>query len=273
MTHLRNEGPIGVFDSGLGGLTVLAALRRRLPLEDFVYLGDTARSPYGTRGKQTILNYAHACARVLRDYRIKLLVLACSSASAVAMEPLARELFIPTLGAIYPGLEAALLSGATRIGVLSSAYLARTRDYGLALAQLAPEATPQVQSAQRLCALLDDGVSAGELASVAIRDRLAPLVEADVQALVLGESALALWRNLIDAELAAMSGKNVPVIDCVEPLAAAAGELVASRQLATGRTDPGKLRIVLTDMPDDLELAQRFFGQTFAGVSVKSVDL
>src|ERR1700759_2475386 len=88
MTNLRNEGPIGVFDSGLAGLTVVRTLIERLPHEDIVYLGDTARVPYGTRGRQTILNYSHACASVLREQRIKLLVTACNTVSAIALDQL-----------------------------------------------------------------------------------------------------------------------------------------------------------------------------------------
>lgn len=267
MTSLRNEGPIGVFDSGLGGLRVLDALARRLPREDFVYLGDTARYPYGTRGKQTIFNYCHACARALRDHRIKLLVLACHTASAVAQARLAAELFMPVVGAIIPGLQAALHAGASRIGVLTSAYLARSGDHALALASLGSHAGVSTQNSQLLCALLDDGVWDGELLQLALRQQLAPLLESGVDTVVLGESPLAVLREAV----AAVSG--VRVVDSIAPMVESVAQLVEAKQLAASRDDPGKLRVVFSDPPEDLSIAERYFGRSLAGITLASVDL
>src|SRR5687768_16415370 len=121
MTNLRIEAPIVVFDSGLGGLTVVRALAERMPREDLVYLGDTERMPYGTRSQQTVLNYVHACARVLREQRAKLLVIACNTVSALALDALSNELFLPVMGVIIPGARAALAhSPRGRIGVIAS---------------------------------------------------------------------------------------------------------------------------------------------------------
>lgn len=267
MTNLRNEGPIGVFDSGLGGLRVLDALARRLPREDFVYLGDTARNPYGTRGKQTIFNYCHACARALRDHRIKLLVLACHTASAVAQAPLAAELFMPVVGAIVPGLQAAVQAGASRVGVLTSAYLARSGDHALALASLGAHAGVRTQSSQLLCALVEDGVWDGELLQLALRQQLAPLVEAGVDTLVLGESPLAVLREAV----AAVSGMRV--VDSIAPMVEQVAQLVDAKHLATTRDDPGKLRVVLSDPPEDLSLAERYLGRPLQSITLTSIDL
>ena len=269
--RLRNEGPIGVFDSGLGGLGVLAALARRLPHEDFVYLGDTARHPYGTRGKQTIYNYCHACARVLRDHRIKLLVLTSHTAAAVAQDPLAAELFMPVVGSLALGLEAAVASGARRIGVLTSAYLSRSGDHARVLRSLGAHASLRTQNSQLLCALADDGVWSGELLQLAVREQLAPLCEANVQVVVLGESALSPLRDAVSSALAAIGG--VRVVDGTERMVEAVAHVVEAKQLATARTDPGKLRVVFTDPPDDLSLAERFLGRPFANITVAGVDL
>lgn len=267
MINLRNEGPIGVFDSGLGGLRVLDALARRLPREDFVYLGDTARNPYGTRGKQTIFNYCHACARALRDQRIKLLVLACHTASAVAQARLAAELFLPVVDAIAPSLQVAVSGGSSRIGVLTSAYLARSGDHAQALASLGAHAGVRTQNSQLLCAMLDDGVWDGELLQLALRQQLAPLLEAGVDTVVLGESPLAVIRDAV----AAVSG--VRVVDSVEPVVETVAQLVEAKQLATTRDDPGKLRLVFTDPPEDMSIAERYLGRSLAGITVSSVDL
>jgi glutamate racemase len=271
MMRLRNEGPIGVFDSGLGGLSVLDALARRLPQEDFVYLGDTARHPYGTRGKQTIYNYCHACARALRDHRIKLLVLTSHSAAAVAQAQLAAELFMPVVSAIAPGLQAAVAGGASRIGVLTSTYLSRSGDHARTLVELNAQAGVRTQNSQLLCALPDDGVWDGELVQLAVRMQLAPLIEAKVQAVVLGESSLSALRSAVSNELAANGG--IRVVDGNERMVESVVQVIEAKQLATARTDPGKLRVVFTDPPADLSIAERYLGRTFAGIAVTSVDL
>lgn len=264
--RLRNEGPIGIFDSGIAGLRVLDALAKRLPHEDFVYLGDTARHPYGTRGKQTIFNYCHACARALRDHRIKLLVLANHTASAVAQERLAAELFLPVVGALAPGLEAAVAAGATRIGVLTTTYLSRSGDHARTLAALGSQGQLYLQDSQLLCALTDHGEWEGELMELALRRQLAPLIEQDVQALVLGESPLSVLR-------AAAAHGGVSVFESTEGIVANVLKVVEAKQLATARTEPGKLRVVFSDVPADLRVAERFLGRSFAGITVTSVDL
>lgn len=273
MTNLRNEGPIGVFDSSLGGLRVLDALARRLPLEDFVFLGDTARSPYGVRGKQTILNYCHACARALRDHRIKLLVLAGHTSSAVAQAPLSAELFMPVVGAIAPSLQAALKAGGKRIGVLTSAYLSRSHDYANALMQLSPSASLVVQNSQLLGAILDDGIWDGELPRLAVRQLLKPLLNTGVDVIVLGESPLPALRNVVRTELAALSGKELPLVDGTAGLVEAVAQLMLAKQLGTARSDPGKLRIVFSDMPADMRIVERYLGRDLRGITVTAVDL
>lgn len=269
--RLRNEGPIGVFDSGLGGLSVLDALARRLPHEDFVYLGDTARHPYGTRGKQTIYNYCHACARALRDHRIKLLVLTSHTASAVAQAPLAAELFMPVVGALAPGLQSAVAAGATRIGVLTSTYLARSGDHARTLVELSAHAGVKTQNSQLLCALLEDGVWDGELLQLAVRQQLAPLLAAKVQAIVLGESALGPLSAAVSSELAADSGMRV--FSSSERIVENVAHVIEAKQLACARSDPGKLRVVFTDPPADMAIAERYLARSFAGIAVSSVDL
>jgi glutamate racemase len=273
MIHLRNEGPIGVFDAGLGGLTVLRALHERLPHEDFVYLGDTARAPYGSRGAQTVLNYAHACARVLREQRIKLLVIASHTVSAVALEPLAAELFMPVLGAIVPGLAALTAAGKRRIGVLASPRCALSGAYGRALAALCPDAQALVQSSPLLSALLDEGLVQGELPRLALRHYLAPLLSQQVDSVLLGASCYPLLLPLVHAELAALGSPQLPVLDSAQPLADEVVATVAARQLATARTDPGKLRVVFTDLPESFSAANRYLGQDLRRHGVSAIDV
>jgi glutamate racemase len=274
MSKLRNEAPIGVFDSGLGGLTVLKALAARLPREDFVYVADTARTPYGTRSSQTVKNYTHACAPVLRDQRVKLLVVSSHTVSAIAMEGLAGELFVPAIGAVLPAARAALAASAgKRIGVLASAGTARAGAYPRALAALDAEAQVFVQTAPVLVSLADEAWCDDETARLAVRAHLAPLLEHGIDALVLGSANLAVFEALISRELAALSGGPIPVIDSAPAIAEELASALQTRQYETARDDPGKLRIILTDLPDNFEAANRFLGQDVAKLSVNSVDV
>src|SRR5215468_9481080 len=118
---LRPQAPLGVFDSGLGGLTVVRALRERCPREDIVYLGDTARVPYGTRSPETVIRYALGCSRVLNGKGVKAIVVACNTVSAVALDMIRVELDLPVLGVILPGARAAVAAaGGRAIGVLGT---------------------------------------------------------------------------------------------------------------------------------------------------------
>jgi glutamate racemase len=277
MTNLRNEGPIGVFDSGLGGLTVLRALHERLPHEDFVYIGDTARTPYGTRGKQTILNYAHACARVLREQRVKLLAIACNTLSAVALSSLDGELFFPVIGALRPGAQAALgVSTGKRIGVLASTRTALADAYPQAFSALDHSARVYVQKSPLLVTLADEGWTEGEVPTLVVREYLKPLLSHSIDTLLLGCSQYPLFSKLIEAELAphpTPRGRPIAVVDSAQPLAKQVVREIAERQLATERTDPGKLRIVLSDMPEDFTVANRYLGRDLATLQVTAVDL
>jgi glutamate racemase len=274
MSKLRNEGPIGVFDCGLAGLTVLKVLAARLPREDFVYFGDTARVPYGTRTAQTVLNYSHACARVLREQRIKLLVVSCHTVSAIALDGLAGELFLPAVGAIAPAARAALqISPRKRIGVLASALTLQSGAYLRSAKALEPEAQVFVQAAPLLAAFAEEGWLDHASTRLAVRECLAPLVAQDIDALVLGGAHCVALAQTITSELAALSGKPLPVIDSALAAAAELAELLTARQLETAREDPGKLRIIVTDMPSDFSVANGLLGQDLGKLQVSAVDV
>lgn len=276
MTHLRNEAPIAVFDSGLGGLTVVAALTELLPREDLVYFGDTARVPYGTRSAQTVLNYAHACASVLREQRAKLLVVACHTVSAVALEPLRRELLYPVLGAIEPGVAAAVAASEAgkeaRIGVLATAATMRSGAYPKAF--LNSGAHVFVQPAPLLVPIVDEGWLSGEIPRLAVREYLQPLVEHDVDVLLLGCTHYPLLGAIIERELADLTGQQLPVIDSAHAIANEVRTLIESKQLGTERDYRGKLRIIVTDKSEQFDsMATRFLGTPLGDVPVTAIDL
>lgn len=267
--------PIGVFDSGLGGLTVVRAIRARAPAEDLVYLGDTARVPYGTRSAKTILSYARACARRLRECDIKLLVVACNTVSAVALDLLAVELDIPVLGVIGPGARAGVrATRGGRIGVLATTGTIDSGAYPRAIAGADGRAETFAQAAPLFVPLAEEGWTEGELPALAARRYLAPLVEARIDALVLGCTHYPLLSNVIAHELDALAGCHVPVVDSAEATAEELTALLAARDLASDGTQPGRLRILVTDMPRRFtEVAARFLGQELSGLDVEAIDL
>lgn len=279
VTNLRNEAPIAVFDSGLGGLTVVAALAASLPREDVVYFGDTARVPYGTRTAQTVMNYAHACASVLREQRAKLLVVACNTVSAVALDTLRRELLYPILGAIEPGAAAALAASdddgqGVRIGVLATSATMRSGAYPRAFHALNPHAEVFVQSAPLLVPLVEEGWLSGEVPRLAVREYLKPLVDRELTALLLGCTHYPLLGAIVQDELSALSGKRVPVIDSGHATVDEVKAMIESKHLGTDRDYAGRVRIIVTDKYDEFDtMASRFLGRPLGDIPVTAVDL
>jgi glutamate racemase len=267
--------PIGVFDSGLGGLTVVHAIRERLPHEHLIYLGDTARVPYGTRSPETVLSYARSCARKLCERDIKLLVVACNTVSAVAIDMLAVELDMPVLGVIGPGARAGVArSPGGRIGVIATAGTVDSGAYARAVAATDSRAEALMEPAPLLVPLAEEGWTEGEVPARVARRYLEPLVRAGIDTLVLGCTHYPLLRDAITAELAALSGGPVPVVDSAEATAEELAGLLDARALSTPARDRGRLELMVTDMPRRfVEVASRFLGEALAGVEVEPVDL
>ncbi len=264
-----------MFDSGLGGLTVVHAIMKRLPSEDIVYLGDTARVPYGTRSAQTVLNYARACARKLCEHDIKLLCVACNTVSAVALDMLSVELDLPVLGVIGPGAAAgAKASEQGRVGVIATAGTVASGAYPRAVASISTRAETFMEAAPLLVPLVEEGWTQGEVPRLAVRRYLTPLVAQGIDTLVLGCTHYPLLHEIIASELAALRGHAIPIVDSAQATAAELAQLLHERGLATDRTAAGALRILVTDMPGKFsEVAARFLGQSVEGLDVTAIDL
>jgi glutamate racemase len=275
MPQPRNDAPIGVFDSGLGGLTVLRAVAERLPHEDLVYLGDSARVPYGTRSAQTVVNYARACARKLREQQIKLLVVACNTVSAVALDILSAELDFPVLGVIGPGARAGVrASRSGRLGVLCTPGTVLSGAYPRAVAAVSAEVKVFVEAAPLLVPLVEEGWLEGDVPRLAVRKYLSGLVEHDIDALVLGCTHYPLLASVIETEVADLHGGHVPVVDSAHALASELADVLERQQLSASPGKPGKLRVFVTDMPNKFsEVASRFLGQDVAKLDVTAIDL
>lgn len=276
---MDREAPIGIFDSGLGGLTVTRAIYDLLPREDLVYLGDTARVPYGTRSPQTILRYARSCAAHLERRGIKLLVVACNTVSAVALDMLRVELDIPVLGVIEPGARAAVASSESgRIGVIATGGTVASGAYPRAVASVDSRSEVFALPAPLLVPLAEEGWVEGEVPTLVIDRYLGHLAKHDVDAVVLGCTHYPLFRPLIDARARALCGEKTRVVDSAEATAHELQDLLRERNLATRRAESkgrlGELSMLVTDMPGRFsEVASRFLGRPVEGLRVEQVDL
>jgi glutamate racemase len=270
----RREAPLGVFDSGLGGLTVVRALREVLPAEDMIYLGDTARVPYGTKGASTVIKYALGCSRHMVERGVKALVVACNTVSAVAPDRLRVELDIPVLGVVEPGARAAVAATRTgRIGVLATAGTIASGAYPRAVAQMSTRAEVIGQAAPLLVPLAEEGWTSGEVPRLAIRRYLEPLARAGVDVVVLGCTHYPLLRDLIEAEVHDRIGPHVAVVDSAHATAQEVRSFLLARDLARSPSSArASVQLLVTDVPGAFpETATRFLGD--AVNEVEQIDL
>jgi glutamate racemase len=268
---LRNQ-PIGVFDSGMGGLTVMRALVERLPRESFVYLGDTARLPYGSKSADTVRRYAVQCASALMRHRIKLLVVACNTASATALPALTEALKpIPVLGVIEPGADAAVKAAPSgRIAVIATEGTVRGGAYERAIHARNPAATVTQQACPLFVALAEEGLTHGPIVELATTRYLDPwLTGAPPDCLVLGCTHFPVLKETI----AHIAGPRVKLVDSAETTALAAQSLLDEQGLAC-TSDARTLRFLATDAPDRFaRVGEIFLGAKIAPTDVELVDL
>jgi len=236
---MRPADPIGVFDSGVGGLTVVRALRAALPDERLVYLGDTARLPYGTKSADTVLRYARRCAEFLRRRGAKALVIACNTASAYALEALEAELPIPVVGVVRPGARAAAaVTRARRVGVLGTHATIASGAYTRALHALDPALEVVGQACPLFVPLAEEGWVSGEVPRLVAEEYLAPFAPGQpgggVDVLVLGCTHYPLLRELLGEVAARVARRPIALVDS----AGAAGEAVRETLAAAGALAP-----------------------------------
>ena len=268
---MSTSRPLGVFDSGLGGLTVVRALRAALPNEDIIYLGDTARVPYGTKGPATVTRYALTCANHLVARGVKAIVIACNTVSAVAPERLRVDLDLPVLGVIEPGARAAAaLTKKSKVGILATAGTIASGAYPRALASCSTRIEAFGQAAPLLVPLAEEGWTEGEVPRLAARRYLEPLARAGVDVIVLGCTHYPLLFDVISAEAKDMMGPDVHIVDSASAVAAEVASFLGERGLADAGT--GSTKLLVTDLPKSFDAtASRFLGGDVPGA--EQVDL
>jgi len=257
--------PIGIFDSGLGGLTVVRAIRRRLPAESIVYFGDTARVPYGIKSGRTVTRFAVEDCEFLCRHDPKFIVAACNTASAAALAALEERFTMPLCGVIEPGAaEAVSVSRGRPIGIMATEATVASGAYRRAILGMAPDATLVEQACPLLVPLVEEGRLPGDrLVDLALREYLAPLKEAGVGTVVLGCTHYPLLGDAI----AGVLGSGVALVDSAEAVAREVAARLAAQGLAEA-DGPGDVRFFVSDNPERFrDVGERFLGQAIPLVS------
>ncbi len=232
---------IGIFDSGVGGLTVMAALRRRLPGERIVYLGDTARLPYGTKSPATVRRYTKRNVDFLLRHGVKGVVVACNTASALALDTLKVE--VPIWGVVEPGAEVAAAISSGRVGVLATRATVLSDAYSKALKRIRPELVVESQACPLFVPLVEEGWYDDPVTEAVARRYLETLVAKQVDTLVLGCTHYPLLVDL----LRRVAGPDVHLVDSAEAVAGRVAEDLPRLGLAAAPGGPGEHKIFVTD--------------------------
>ncbi len=251
------SAPIGVFDSGIGGLTVVHELVRQLPRETIVYLGDTARVPYGPKSPETVRRYSDEIARWLLAQGVKVVVVACNTATAHALAHLQATLPVPVVGVVEPGARAAARATRNRhVGVIGTRGTIRSGAYDRAIRALDPGVTVTARECPLFVPLVEEGWTDRPATRLVAEEYLAPLRTAGIDTLVLGCTHYPLLKPVLHALL-----DPVRLIDSAEETAADVARLLASQGLLAPEGAAPHHRFAATDAPDQfLALAQRFLG-------------
>jgi glutamate racemase len=261
--------PIGVFDSGIGGLTVARELMRQLPAESIIYFGDTARVPYGPKSPDTVRRYSREIASYLRERGVKALVVACNTATAHALATLQAEEAMPVIGVVEPGARAAVAAtkGGT-IGVIGTVGTIRSGAYERAIRALRPDARIIARACPLFVPLVEEGWLEHDATRLVASEYLADFARDDVDTLVLGCTHYPLLKPLISEVL----GPKVALIDSAEQTAAEARRTLESRGLLGDFAASPVRRYVASDAPDQfLRMAERFLGAPIDGVETHTL--
>ena len=265
---MRDNDPIGVFDSGIGGLTVVKEIIKRLPNENLIYLGDSARVPYGTKSSKTVNSYSLSNARFLISKGIKLLVVACNTASAVALQSLRWDFDMPVIGVIEPGArKAARVTQTGKIGVIGTPSTIKSNAYTKAIKTITPEIKVYTQPCPLFVPLAEEGWTEGEIAELTAKEYLLPLKNSGIDVLILGCTHYPLLKPLIKT----IMGNEIALIDSAEETAAEIEWTIKENHISNTNSRSPNRKFFLTDVSDSFtKIAGNFLG---GEIHVKQVDI
>ena len=264
--------PIGVFDSGLGGLTAMRELARLMPEEDLIYFGDTGRVPYGGRSRETIITYARQDVRFLRSFDPKAIVIACGTVSTTAMDVLRRENDIPVFGVVEPAVHAAAeATKSGRIGLVGTKATIRSGAYERELRRVLPDARVTAEACPLFVPLVENGrFQSGDVVAEAVAaEYLAPIKGQEVDTLILGCTHYPLLKTVIGRYM----GDEVRLVDVGQRCAHWVAAELDRAGLRTDRVEAGSHRYFVSDSIEDFSvLASTFMKEEVAG-EVEKIDI
>jgi glutamate racemase len=260
---------VGVFDSGIGGLTVVHELLMRLPNEEIVYLGDTARLPYGTKSPETVLRFLRENLAFLKRKNVKMIVVACNTASSVALPKLLEEEDIPLVGVLLPGARAAARATRTkRVGVIGTTATIRSLAYEDALWELEPAIKIWSRACPLFVPLVEEGWHEDEITYLTAKRYLDPLGDFGADTLVLGCTHYPVIKDVISRVV----GERIALVDSAYETAAEVERVLAGRGLRSDLDRPGRITVYVTDIPYQFkEVGERFLRRPME--HVERVDL
>lgn len=261
---------IGVFDSGLGGLTILSALRRRLPKENLIYFGDTANVPYGSKSKDAVTRFSLAIARFLQEQGVKLIVVACNTASALALAELRKQISVPVMGVIEPGAKKAV--GTTRnskIAVLGTEATVKSRAYPKAVLKRNKQAQVFQQACPLFVPLVEEDWAQTPVARLTAETYLASVAQSGSDTVILGCTHYPVLKPVISQIL----GKKVTLVDSADTLAEAVQTFLTNNGQAA-QTGKGKLTVYASDDPKRFKrLAGCLLADKIGAVRLKKLNV
>ncbi|HER43084.1 MAG TPA: glutamate racemase [Candidatus Eisenbacteria bacterium] len=251
--------PIGVFDSGIGGLTVVRELMQRLPNEEIVYFGDTARLPYGTKSPETVLRFSRQNLSFLKDRNVKLIVVACNTASSVALSTLVEEEEMPVVGVLLPGARAAARTTRNkRVGVIGTPATIRSGAYEQALREIEPGIEIWSLPCPLFVPLAEEGWLDNEVTYLTAKYYLEPLASFGADTLVLGCTHYPLLAGVIGRVV----GEKVALVDSARETALEVERILSAKGLGNDSGVPGKIHVYVSDVPYLIrEVGERFLGR------------
>lgn len=269
-TESLKEKSIGIFDSGIGGLTVAKEIIRHLPNENIIYLGDTARVPYGTKSRETVIKYAEGNSRFLLSKGIKLLVVACNTASAYAIKALEDQLTIPVVGVIRPGAKKAVESTKNgRIGVIGTPSTIKSNAYPKVINKIDPDISVFSKACPLFVPLAEEGWLQNDISKNIAFEYLSELKKFDIDTLILGCTHYPLLKETIGEVI----GKNVVLIDSAEQVSDKVSKIIDQNGAEKRENSKTSLReFYLTDNSETfISVAKSFLGEDMR--EVKLVDI
>jgi glutamate racemase len=267
---MSDARPIGVFDSGIGGLTVVKALRDLLPNENVSYLGDTARVPYGNKSSETVERYSLELANILAGENAKVIVVACNTVSSVSIPKLRANVKVPVVGVIEPGAQAAIATTRNRhVGVIGTRATIRSGAYDNALRALNIHVRVTSQACPLFVPLIEEGLLNDKLTDQAIARYLDPMIAAGIDTLVLGCTHYPLLVPAISRAL----GENVKLVDSAQNCAIAVRNLLDRQSLRADASAQGELHVALTDAADNfLNIARDALNLHFDDIQIRALQ-